>query len=202
MHPCSTPSTVIHTLSDEHLLCQRFPFFFSSLCLAFINIGWSGFFGGCRAVGGVFARRFLGRRRHWQLSSSITLIFHNNMKNTVHCRGLMNCIFRVTLAFLMKVDEFPWAGQLCLSWCWLCQGASTSTTLGEGGGAQIFHPLINLPLVCQIILGKTYDSKCDIYHNQTPGPRLLPSSVPPLFFEMNMFVVGGINSETLPDICL
>lgn len=46
------------------------------------------------------------------------------MKNTVHCRGLMNCIFRVTLAFLMKVDEFPWAGQLCLNWCWLCQGTS------------------------------------------------------------------------------
>lgn len=48
----------------------------------------------------------------------------------------------------------------------------------EGGGyTQIFHPLINLPLVCQIILVKTYDSKSDIYYNQTLGPvRLLPSS--------------------------
>lgn len=67
---------------------------------------------------------------------------------------------------------------------------------------QIFHPLINLPLLCQIILVKTYDSKCDIYHNQTPGPRLLPSFLPLLFSEMNMFVVGRNNSETIPDICL
>lgn len=70
--------------------------------------------------------RLVDRSPRWQPSSSITLIFHNNMKNTVHCRGLMNCIFRVTLAFLMKVDEFPWAGQLCLNWCRLCQGTSVA----------------------------------------------------------------------------
>lgn len=71
-----------------------------------------------------------------------------------------------------------------------------------GGTTQIFRLLINLPLVCQIILVKTYDSKCDIYHNQTPGPRLHPSFLPSLFSEINTFVVGGISSENIPDICL
>lgn len=67
---------------------------------------------------------------------------------------------------------------------------------------QIFHRLINLPLVCQIILVKTYDSKCDIYHHQAQGPS---SCFFPLLFslpEMNMFAVGGINSENISDICL
>lgn len=104
------------------------------------------------------------RSPHWQSSSSITLIFHNNMKNTVHGKGLMNCIFRVVLAFLMKEDEFPRAGQLCSNWCWLCQGTSM---LELRKIIQIFSSLINLCLLCQIILAKTYDSKSDFYHRQT-----------------------------------
>lgn len=113
------------------------------------------------------------------------------MKNTVHCRGLMNCIFRVTLAFLMKVDEFPWAGQLRLNWCWLCQ----DTSMLKPKRKYKYFRLINLPLVCQIFLVKTYDSKCDIYHNQSQGPSSCFSSLLFSSPEMNMFSVGGINPE-------
>lgn len=70
---------------------------------------------------------------------------------------------------------------------------------------QTFHRLINLPLVCQIILVKTYDSKCDIYHNQTQGPSscfFFSLSLLVSLSEMNMFVVGGINSGTISDIHL
>lgn len=63
-----------------------------------------------------------------------------------------------------------------------------------GEEIQIFHSLINLPLVCQIILVKTYDSKCDIYHHQALGPS---SFFCPVLFslpEISMLAVGGIHS--------
>lgn len=140
------------------------------------------------------------RCQRWRPSSSITLIFHNNMKNSVHRRGLMNCIFRVTLAFLMKLDESPQAGQLCLNWCWLCQGTSMATPLRE---TQTFHRLINLPFALSDNFSKNMWSK--VWHLSQSDPETLhPPTAPPLFFivlfvlsGVNTFVVGGINAEEI-----
>lgn len=143
------------------------------------------------------------RCQRWQPSSSITLIFHNNMKNSVHRRGLMNCIFRVTLAFLMKLDESPRAGQLCLNWCWLCQGTSMATPLRE---TQTFHRLINLPFALSDNFSKNMWFK--VWHLSQSDPGTLhPPAAPPLLFivwfvlsGVNTFVVGGINAEEICDI--
>lgn len=114
------------------------------------------------------------RCQRWRPSSSITLIFHNNMKNSVHRRGLMNCIFRVTLAFLMKLDESPQAGQLCLNWCWLCQGTSMATPLRE---TQTFHRLINLPFALSDNFSKNMWFK--VWHLSQSDPGTLhPPAAP------------------------
>lgn len=122
------------------------------------------------------------RCQRWQPSSSITLIFHNNMKNSVHRRGLMNCIFRVTLAFLMKLDESPQAGQLCLNWCWLCQGTSMATPLRE---TQTFHRLINLPFALSDNFSKNMWFKVWHLSQSDPGTLHPPAAprraTPPLY---------------------